>query len=128
MSHTAALSIPVLQPLYSVRETPSGNRRDEIFRRVLDNVFMCGRSGCWLWLGPNSGDGRGGGYPRMSLDGQTVAVHRAMYVTVNGYVPGKKHIDHVCRNRMCVNPSHLELVTHRENCRRRDRANRGKVS
>jgi hypothetical protein len=58
----------------------------------------------------------------MSLDGHTVAVHRAMFVLFNGPVSGRKQIDHVCRNRLCVNPDHLEMVTHRENCRRRDSA------
>lgn len=58
----------------------------------------------------------------MSLDGQTVSVHRVMFTNAHGYVPGKKQIDHKCRNRMCVNPEHLEMVTHLENQKRRDRA------
>lgn len=60
----------------------------------------------------------------MSLDGQTVAVHRVTFTLVNGYVPSKKQIDHVCRNRLCVrpHPDHLEMVTHRENMMRRDRS------
>ncbi len=60
----------------------------------------------------------------MKLRGQTCAVHRVMYTNEYGYVPGKKQIDHKCRNRLCVNPDHLEMVTHKENCRRRDRARR----
>lgn len=79
---------------------------------------------CHIWQGSNSGSGRGGGYPRMSLDGQTVAVHRVMYTNTNGYIPSKKQIDHKCRHRMCVNPDHLEMVTHKQNQRRRDDANR----
>lgn len=58
----------------------------------------------------------------MSLDGQTVAVHRVMWTNVHGFIPGKKQIDHKCRQRMCVNPDHLEMVTHKENQRRRDHA------
>ena len=58
----------------------------------------------------------------MNLDGQTVAVHRVMFTNFYGYIPGKKQIDHVCRNRMCVNPHHLQMVTHKENQRRRDLA------
>lgn len=77
---------------------------------------------CHIWTGSHSGNGRGGGYPRMCLNGQTVAVHRVMYTNEFGYVPSKKQIDHLCRNRMCVNPNHLEMVTHRENQRRRDNA------
>ena len=58
----------------------------------------------------------------MNLDGQTVAVHKVAFTNVYGFIPGKKQIDHKCRVRNCVNPDHLELVTHKENQRRRDRA------
>ena len=64
----------------------------------------------------------------MSLDGQTVAVHIVSYVNKNGFVPGKKQIDHLCNNRMCVNPDHLEMVTHKENQRRRDARKREKAN
>ena len=94
------------------------SRRHGISQRIMDRCAT-DDNGCWVWTGPCSGNGRGGGYPRMSLDGQTVAVHRVMYTHVHGYVPGKKQIDHLCRNRMCVNPDHLEMVTHKENQRRK---------
>lgn len=79
---------------------------------------------CQLWTGPTSGDGRGGDYPRMSLDGQTVAVHIVAWTNEHGFVPGKKQLDHLCRQRRCVNHQHLELVTHKQNQRRRDHARR----
>ena len=97
-------------------------RRSEIHQKVYANVRIDPETGCHIWQGSDSGNGRGGGYPRMCLNGQTVAVHRVMYTHVHGYIPGKKQIDHLCRNRMCVNPNHLEMVTHRENQRRRDNA------
>ena len=97
------------------------NRRQRILHKVISNVTTT-FEGCWLWTGPDSGTGRGGGYPRMSLDGQTVAVHRVIYTEFYGYIPSKKQIDHVCRNRMCVNPEHLEMVTHKENQKRRAKA------
>lgn len=102
-------------------------RRSEIRKKISDSIEIVDTgydTPCHLWTGSNSGDGRGGGYPRMSLDGQTVAVHRVMWVNENGFVPGKKQIDHKCRMRMCVNPDHLEMVTHKVNQRRRDDANR----
>lgn len=101
-------------------------RRSEIETKIYANVCVIDlgyESACHIWQGSHSGTGRGGGYPRMCLNGQTVAVHRVMYVNQNGYVPGKKQIDHKCRNRMCVNPDHLEMVTHKENQRRRDNGN-----
>lgn len=78
---------------------------------------------CWLWKLADSGTGRGGGYPRMKLNDRTCAAHIVSYVNVNGYVPGNKQIDHVCRNRRCVNPDHLEMVTPKRNAIRRDQAN-----
>jgi hypothetical protein len=77
---------------------------------------------CHIWTGPTSGNGRGGDYGRMCLDGQTVAVHIVSWTNEHGYVPSKKQLDHLCRNRRCVNDKHLELVTHKQNQKRRDQA------
>ncbi|MCA1806377.1 MAG: HNH endonuclease [Actinobacteria bacterium] len=103
-------------------------RRTDIQKKILNNIVIRHLgfhldgvpSSCHIWQGSDSGNGRGGGYPRMSLDGHTVAVHIVSYTNENGFVPGKKQIDHICNNRMCVNPDHLEMVTHKENQRRRD--------
>ena len=76
-------------------------------------------SPCLTWQGPTSGTGRGGNYGRMALDGQTVAVHLVVFTHFHGYIPGKKQIDHLCNNRLCCNHAHLEMVTHRENQKRR---------
>lgn len=101
-------------------------RRQSIHAKVMDRIEKVPHSTleapCWIWTGPSSGCGRGGGYPRMCLDGQTVAVHKVMFVNEHGFVPGKKQIDHKCRNRMCVNPDHLEMVTHLQNQKRRAQA------
>lgn len=102
------------------------SRPNRIIAKVLNRVEFK-ESGCWEWQGPTSGSsGRGAGYPRMNLDGQTVAVHRVVFTHFHGYIPGRKQIDHICRNRLCVAPHHLEMVTHRENQRRRDLALDGK--
>lgn len=79
-------------------------------------------SPCHIWTGPTSGDGRGGGYGRMSLDGQTVATHIVAFTHYFGFIPGRKQVDHLCRHRLCCNPVHLDLVTHLQNQRRRDAA------
>lgn len=93
-------------------------RREEIMERIR-NKSTNDIKGCWVWQGTHSGTGRGGGYPRMSLDGATMAVHRVMWSCVNGPIPHKKQIDHTCENRMCVNPDHLEMVTNLQNQRRK---------
>lgn len=102
-------------------------RRERIRAKIMARVNIDEDTGCWLWTGPTSGTaGRGAGYPRMSLDGQTVAVHIAMWTNEHGYIPGKKELDHVCRNRLCVrhDPDHLELVTRKRNALRREEAKR----
>lgn len=109
-------------------------RREEILSRIHERVevkdlgfVLDGKpSPCHLWTGPDSGTGRGGGYGRMSLNGQTVAVHLVMYTNFYGYIPGKKQIDHRCNNRLCCNPAHLQMVTHKRN--QRLRADRAKES
>lgn len=104
------------------------DRRAKIEAKVMARVkkvwCVSLQSHCLEWTGPTSGNGRGGDYPRMCLDGQTVAVHRAMFTNRHGFIPGRKQIDHMCRNRRCVNPEHLEMVTHKQNQKRRDAARR----
>jgi hypothetical protein len=100
----------------------SATRRETIELRIMANVAVVDGplpSPCFVWQGSHSGTGRGGGYPRMSLDGATVAVHRVVWTNMHGFIPPKKQIDHRCKNRMCVNHLHLEMVTHRLNQRRR---------
>lgn len=98
-------------------------RRTDIRKKISSNILIVHMgfeingvpSPCHIWTGSHSGDGRGGGYPRMSLDGQTVAVHIVAFTNKNGFVPGKKQIDHMCNNRLCVNEDHLQMVTHKKN-------------
>lgn len=102
-------------------------RRDEIMARIYERVevkdlgfILDGKpSPCHIWTGPDSGTGKGGGYGRMSLNSQTVAVHLVVYTHYFGYIPGKKQIDHKCNNRLCCNPAHLEMVSHQTNQKRR---------
>jgi hypothetical protein len=70
----------------------------------------CGfESPCWIWLGAQSK-----GYPKVSIAGRKVAVHRMLF----GRVPEGKEIDHLCRQTMCVRPDHMEAVRHRTNVQR----------
>lgn len=95
------------------------NRKELVIDKLMSRVTICPKTGCWNWDGPDSGNGRGGGYGRMSLDGQTVATHIVSYTHFYGYIPTKKQVDHTCNNRLCCNPLHLELVTHLQNQKRR---------
>jgi hypothetical protein len=80
-------------------------------------------SPCHLWTAADSGNGRGGGYPRMWLDGQTIAAHKVNFTNEHGIIPGKKTLDHLCRQRLCVREDHLEMVTQQVNAIRREEAN-----
>lgn len=111
-----------------VQAEAPGQRRDRIRAKIMARVEVDLKTGCWIWTGPTSGsNGRGKDYPRMSLDGQTVAVHIAMWTNEHGYIPGKKELDHVCRNRRCIRPDdheHVQMVTRKQNARRREQAKR----
>jgi hypothetical protein len=71
-------------------------------------------TGCWLWLGRWTRDG----YGQISLLNKTQLTHRVSYFIFVGEIPQGLEIDHKCRNKCCVNPAHLEPVTHVENMRR----------
>ena len=71
-----------------------------------------GGPGCWLWTGPPD---KTTGYARFSVNGKRDMAHRVAYRMVKGEIPVGLHIDHLCRNRLCMNPDHLEAVTCREN-------------
>lgn len=67
--------------------------------------------GCIEWEGTIDVDG----YGRQNVNGKWCQAHRLAWESVNGPIPDGMQIDHVCRNRRCINPAHLELVTRKEN-------------
>lgn len=69
---------------------------------------------CWTWMGSIDR----GGYGRIGYRGKNTRAHRLAYALVKGPIPEGLELDHLCRNRTCVNPDHLEPVTHQVNAAR----------
>ncbi len=67
-------------------------------------------NGCWDWLA-----GTRDGYGYFWNGSYMTNAHRFSYELLRGSIPAKMTIDHLCRNRVCVNPSHMEIVTIKEN-------------
>ena len=78
------------------------------------------QNGCLVWqlkpYGPKPHQ-----YGRFRLDnhGESLRAHRIAWMELNSEIPQGLVIDHLCRNTMCVNVDHLEVVTNTENLRRR---------
>jgi hypothetical protein len=88
--------------------------------RVFDRLSIAGSGQCWEWKGRLNGSGYGTVNNVYRHKPRNVLVHRFMYEMAVGPIPSELQIDHLCRNRACGNPKHMELVTSRENTLRGD--------
>lgn len=71
---------------------------------------------CWNWTGAVRDKKKD--YGSIQIKGKALYTHRAMWIATNGPIDIGKELDHVCRNKKCCNPVHLEPVSHLENVRR----------
>ena len=96
----------------------SRSNKDRFFPKVYQTEY------CWFWLAYCTSDG----YGRFRYNGIWMEAHRASYIMFRGPIPEGLEIDHLCRVRKCVNPEHLEIVTHIENMQRGNRFDIGKLN
>lgn len=83
------------------------------WKRFQKRISVDEKTGCWNWDKLTRH-----GYGESSIDGYATLAHRAVWIFLRGDIPGNLDLDHLCRNRSCVNPDHLEPVTRQENLRR----------
>jgi hypothetical protein len=91
------------------RRGHNGRKRERY--RVEDRGY---KTPCWIWLLAKDEKG----YGRMNVQGESPQAHRSYYEAAHGPIPEGLHLDHLCTQPDCVNPSHLEAVTLAENVRR----------
>jgi hypothetical protein len=95
------------------RGLPRKFQHGPVVQRIKNKVKVL-ETGCWIFTGSLMKKG----YGHISADGGARRVHRVMWENEFGPVPDGLELDHLCGQRACCNPQHLEAVTHTENIRR----------
>ncbi len=97
---------------------------EDRLKQFAHQIIRTSERGCWTWVGVRDPDG----YGRVSIDGHMIQAHRAVFQLFHGPIAEHLQVDHLCMNRSCVQPLHLEPVTLGENNHRRDRAEYAEVA
>lgn len=97
-------------------------RKRDPLDRLMDLLSEDDR-GCWVHRSPDAA-----GYGRLGVGDGLVYAHRYVFERMVAEIPEGLVIDHLCRNRACANPSHLDAVPQRVNLMRGRQANREKAS
>lgn len=102
-----------------MHRTRAAPRTTDIQQRILDRVDITDlghTTPCWI----SNRATQPNGYTKVGILGRTWLTHRLAYEAFVGPIPDGLQLDHLCRQRACCNPNHLEPVTCRENLLRGD--------
>lgn len=88
--------------------------KSEDFKRFWLKVSLDKYIPCWTWLASLDRHG----YGQFRLNGRTRRAHQVAWECIVGPIPTGKELDHLCGRPSCVNPAHLDPVSHAENIRR----------
>lgn len=80
-------------------------------KKFYERIVVDNDTRCWNWVGARTSSG----YGNLLIDGKNFVAHRVSYELHRGRIPDGLNLDHLCRNRACVNPDHLDPVTQRVN-------------
>ena len=95
---------------HPLRQAWKDNDYQQVIEVVQSMSVIDDTTGCWVWGSLKNS------YPDFDVDGKTVRVHRLVFeAKFDGRSLGSQHAHHMCANSACVNPDHLQPVTHREN-------------
>lgn len=83
--------------------------------RFIPKLQIDQETGCWIWIGARNAKG----YGRFGLNGRNRLAYAVAYELIVGPIPNDGLVfDHLCENKSCVNPQHLQRVTNGENVAR----------
>lgn len=88
--------------------------RPTLDERLDERTYYDPNTGCWLWLGSRDTNG----YGSIGVGGRQRSTHAVTYEREVGPIPPGLDLDHLCNQRACRSPYHLEAVTHQENAKR----------
>lgn len=86
--------------------------------RFFNKIVKNSTTKCWEWTGAKGGGKKKQEYGRLRLRTKLKCAHRVSYTTFRGNIPNDKIIDHICENKLCVNPDHLAVVDYTTNTSR----------
>ena len=88
--------------------------RGTIEERFYSKVDRDGPGGCWRWIG-GTFPANSARYGSFNFRKKTITAHRMSFILSKGEIPVGLHVDHICRNTLCVNPDHLRAISPKEN-------------